>query len=89
MKKPKFTEGEWLSESAIVYIKNGPVIADCDQSDRVKDHEKEKANAYLIAAAPEMYSVLEGMLKSISDTGSVNGFECAYAERVLAKARGE
>lgn len=46
--------------------------------------ENERANAHLIAAAPEMYKVLIELRGFIPDTGMID-----YINSLLAKARGE
>jgi hypothetical protein len=46
-----------------------------------------KANAHLIAAAPELYDALERLLEALPDTGCDD--EIIAAAAALAKARGE
>ena len=67
----------------------GEMIADC-QSDNKADYERVKANAHLIAAAPEMYA----LLKMIADPKTFMGAKTdetlrTAIESVLKKARGE
>jgi hypothetical protein len=100
----KFTPGEWeISDMSgvdamdnftvcfhIGVSSTGEMIADI-QSDNKTDYERVRANAHLIAAAPEMYKII-GWL------GSVEG-QCAIltkdseivrkAHAILKKARGE
>jgi len=55
-----------------------------------RSENKMKADANLIAAAPDMYEVLERIAdKLVSDDGVVTGIDAADAVIVLRKARGE
>lgn len=81
----KFTEGPWsVSDTMSVVIHEGSrfgicKVIGCDSTD--------KANAALIAAAPEMYE----MLNNVSEILFIVG-QCKAANQVvelLAKARGE
>ena len=48
------------------------------------------ANANLIAAAPELYEALEGLMSCISETTGPNSYGALHdAMKALAKARGE
>lgn len=52
----------------------------------------ERANAYLIAAAPELYEALQACLNFMENTESELGFSLESADQAraaLAKARGE
>ena len=90
----KFTKGEWKSDYYDVKS-NGKLIADCGFSSEGCDKE-EQANAHLIAAAPDMYKLLERFLPM---DGDGNGWDFVYDEgsehmgedviALLAKARGE
>lgn len=82
----------------------GEMIADC-QSNNKADYERVKANAYLIAAAPEMYRALEDVcsdcerlsnwedLFNIGRPGGTQMPPCpckdCYVAKALKKARGE
>lgn len=75
----------------------GEMIADC-QSDKLADYERVRANAHLIAAAPEMYEMLAINRKMFEDLADVLPNEQAKdlvhdmasdIESVLGKARGE
>ena len=95
-KKPKFTPGPWLIGEdqcvdetwSIVTTSGGSIIAN------VNDRHDRKANAHLIAAAPDLYEALE-KLRSYSDAiaaGRINyrpGDHIAVADAALAKARGQ
>jgi hypothetical protein len=88
MEKPKissFTKGEWYTYPngvgcdgfAIVVTPIGRLIAP----------DEEKANAHLIAAAPEMYNVLQDIVDlRIDDECTIN---IKAIKQLLAKARGE
>ncbi len=97
MSEPRFTPGPWAAQDAreIPWAEyDWRIIHD----DKIVAHVvncyliEENANAALIAAAPEMYALLERILLdvhwdriAVSDRGSTF---CAIA-RLLAKARGE
>lgn len=81
-----YAEGKWRDG-------RGFCIADCDDTGEATDAE-ERANAYLIAAAPELYEALAAFVgvcdngtptKFIEELGSV----VPAARAALAKARGE
>lgn len=90
MIEPKFTPGQWRAGLSI-YKSQARVVA--DKGGRIADvfayeEEQAKANAALIAAAPEMY---EG-LKEIRDVMEKDGRFCRTVEaidKLLKKARGE
>ena len=60
----KFTKGSWLCDSTIVYVNDGPMIADCDHG-TIEALEQEKANAQLISVAPDMYHALSEVENAI------------------------
>ena len=90
MSETKFTPGPWRAGLSI-YKSQARVVA--DKGGRIADvfayeEEQAKANAALIAAAPEMY---EG-LKEIRDVMEKDGRFCRTVEaidKLLKKARGE
>jgi hypothetical protein len=52
--------------------------------------DEEKSNAYLIAAAPEMYALLDEVSDGLLEAGGFGNCELAKRiEALLAKARGE
>lgn len=59
----KHTKGEWITELANVMTKDR-LIANCI-GNGVSITEEDKANAKLIAAAPELLVALQGLLKTI------------------------
>ena len=92
MSEAKFTKGEWRRH----YSPNGQEYVICDgrrnggYAVASLSGSNSKANAHLIAAAPEMYAMLDAAI-SYMDGGSVEGFVYHYQEikQLLAKARGE
>ena len=104
MSKELFTQGEWV----VTYQRNNIfILSGINNSDagyivsEIRNiNEKDKSNANLIAAAPDMFEELEnlvGILQSIHEDPSVlNVYKCHYdkhdiesALKALAKARGE
>lgn len=90
MSETKFTKGEWVARTekfggmqiGLVYVDGGGFD--------ISDAPDAVANAHLIAAAPEMYAMLE-MAISLMDGDSIEDFTYQYREilELLAKARGE
>lgn len=83
MSEAKFTKGQWYVEK-----ESGMVVSTHDKTEICEYHPtgdyEFEANANLIAAAPEMYAMLE------TAVGMFSGTEFASrAEKLLAKARGE
>ena len=90
----KFTKGEWFTEdySTLLNVsaKGSGSICDVD-TDYITDEyvidptEEQRANAHLIAAAPDMYEMLYYIMK-----GEIRAY--AHEKRIkelLSKARGE
>jgi len=97
----KFTKGEWFTEdySTLLNVsaKGSGSICDVD-TDYITDEyvidptEEQRANAHLIAAAPDMYELLEGIsleARSFVDRGGKATTWLRDAESLLSKARGE
>lgn len=85
--KTRFTPGPWRADITRVYAAGRETpLAIQDWWDSPAEMEEAKANAALIAAAPEMYALLEKMLDDwMTETG-------AFADEgwaLLDKARGE
>lgn len=81
--EPKFTPGPWhIEDMWHILDKSGYMIASTSQ----RQDEEETANAQLIAAAPDMYALLEEIASY--EELHVNTFVPAIRE-LLAKARGE
>ena len=86
----KFTKGLWrvgntLSETVFA---DGCLVAECSTSEFSRDVEK--ANAALIASAPELYGALEQIAALyIDDRSSAMHKALCIANKALKKARGE
>jgi len=107
MSKPSFTPGPWENEGEdhfadMPFIRIGKGRPICDvipPIDLVDMDEESRANARLIAAAPELYDVAESAPVISKYHGSrgfdVEGFIVEYEEwmarrrAIMAKARGE
>ena len=97
MSEKKFTPGPWVVyrhlPTDVVVSKSGEcslATLDCGCGDR----KTRRANAHLIAAAPELYKALEEMSSCLSDIISGNDWGAVEeylddARAALAKARGE
>ena len=92
MSKEKFTQGEW---EAVIYA-GGHRLDVWSGDDRIYQNEsitdslEEVANAHLIAAAPDMYRMLNDIAINLKSDG--NGcFDntVGVIGKLLAKARGE
>lgn len=89
--KTKFTKGEWEIDRNNVHTGHIATIHHCLDNDWIEiwstdwplDEETQEANAYLIAAAPDMYKALESLSKG---EGLQPG---TTIENILLKARGE
>ncbi len=78
-----FTKGEWSIEHYATFINievDGVDIADVNVKGSIWS-EKELANAALIAAAPDMYAMLERLQLNVADE--------IERDELLKKARGE
>lgn len=88
MADTKFTAGPWEAEPShasmdpVICMVAGLVIS-CKDTDYNK-----KANAHLIAAAPELYESLEDVLGLITPEFEQSPM-VSFAKAALAKARGE
>ena len=74
------TTGEWM----IAGSKHGYLaeVRDCGSGDV-------KANAHLIAAAPDLYDALDSLLSAIDSCAELTPQLLRAFEKTLAKARGE
>ena len=85
MSKPKFTKGPWKWQDEeeygiVVHAEHSPIaMVIC---------EEDKANATLIAAAPDMY---EALILMCNDCTYKSAYECRVCPtgKALRKARGE
>ena len=93
MMTEKFTPGPWTKMNATDVFEgywNGRQVADC-MVDNDINYPQQKANAALIAAAPDMYEALDNLLEAWDEWG-VSSFPDPFADMAraaLAKARGE
>ena len=81
---PKFTSGKWKVEMVYgdhpIVTADGRIVADCFNNE---------ANARLIAAAPEMYEMLKGIIQSTADCPMENAGFFREARELLARIDGE
>ena len=94
MSEEKFTKGGWsvLGENVIAEWGHKIIKPLCSLDGRISPQE-DKANAHLIAAAPDMYETLKSSMVMLNafhkNTGSLGARAQAEIIRVtLAKARG-
>ena len=89
MSKAKFTKGEWeVSSCGLSVSVDGHQVARAHSGSNIPYTEPTKSNAHLIAAAPEMYCLLE-RLTSHSNCKKDIIHLLGEADSLLAKARGE
>ena len=89
MTEPKFTPAPWFITANKLNVKN--VNLDkliCFTSNETTYNESE-ANANLIAAAPDLYEALVGVLKLWDATIGSEEDAIKQARKAIAKARGE
>ena len=94
MNETKFTPGPWLFSS--YRSGNSVIVIDGKEFDvATVNYPNRDANAHLIAAAPELYEALDGLLaditeyQEINNLGGQNNHWQVKAKAALAKARGE
>jgi len=85
----KFTKGEWKVSGFRVSCKGSGYIAKALEV--FMDKSERTANANLIAAAPEMYAMLNAIETVLSGNSEYNADEINidYVRKLLSKARGE
>lgn len=96
MSDTKFTLGPWRVDPSFdrdIQTANGELEIACTNelvlTGGVKpDAEQHRANAHLIAAAPDLYEAAYGLLYSSEDESTYDHFYSAL-RAALAKARGE
>lgn len=94
MSKEKFTQGEWKVMNQTGRLDYSYMVYTGDECARTSEVES-KANADLIAAAPDMYSKLKDLSKLMAMldpyTPDLMELDCVTSEidELLAKARGE
>lgn len=107
MSEAKFTKGPWVSHGSGVSTEAfglkpdrthgygcGPTFVCClndGEYHEYTDKKEQEANAHLIAAAPELYEALDGLILVMDTTEMSKLFRADYAKAksALAKARGE
>ena len=91
MSEAKFTKGKWRVEHFV--NEKGFEIAYNDDGEVIADYVYEESDAHLIAAAPEMYNLINDLRHAISMGGLGGGINNAEVlksiDELLAKARGE
>ena len=92
MSDTKFTPGPWAwgneDWSDQWFLQPGVLIIDYDGGGPSGSDEFDAANAHLIAAAPDLYAALDGLL-GLLDAGSLYEPQAYAARAALAKARGQ
>lgn len=89
MSEPQFSPAPWYALGVTIYDASSRRIA------RVEKHywptDTKAANAHLIAAAPELYEVLDWLWDEVNKMDPTAELEDNYERiiNVLAKARGE
>ncbi len=87
MSETKFTKGGWRSSGRLVYC-GEKFIATSSITDT--EYTESESNAKLIAAAPNMYALLDEISDGLLEVGGFGNCELAKRiEALLEKARGE
>jgi hypothetical protein len=89
--------GEWFEVSGAIFPGHVGVVVETSNRDHCLDPETDRANARLIAAAPELYATLREVHKELAyflerndvDHGGELRGTIERIRRALAKARGE
>lgn len=95
--KPKHTPGPWFAEGTAVFTKQGAYYVaetEIERKSFTKRGGEARANAALIAAAPEMLEALEKMLRLVEIEYEGTHFpdvasKIDDARKAIAKAKGE
>lgn len=97
--REKWTPGPWNFDPASGWIESVPggvIITDVDITSGVDSDDQRDADAWLIAAAPDLYEALERLVNMTHDAAIARGEESMgvrmariHATAALAKARGE
>ena len=86
----KFTTGPWKIDkyNALVDSKGVRItFSNCNITTAFYDDDEYEANSKLMVTAPEMYKLLEEIMKDEFDGGSLH--RANTIKKLLAKARGE
>ena len=95
MSDTKHTQGPWRTlwgqDTMAVETADDRIVAsaDFDDDDDGIPYDECKANANLIAAAPDLLEACEWMLEHCDQGGVVGKEPCDNARAAIAKARGE
>ena len=87
--KEKFTQGDWAvsGDDCCAVFSGLELVVDCGISSL--NGGEDVSNALLIAAAPEMYRLLEEFSNMVMPTAGELYQKCDEAMLLLAKARGD
>lgn len=92
MSETEFTKGPWVAKMNAAYFDicapYAQLNSGLDERVCIGVMPDQEANAHLIAAAPEMYEMLEKIHEGIAGVGEYGEFYYD-AKDLLAKARGE
>lgn len=95
MSEAKFTKGPWIAFYPHELINSDHVSVESDDGKQIcisevykSNLDERTANANLIAAAPEMYEMLQAVNEWHILQGEIGPFQVEI-DRLLAKARGE
>lgn len=89
MKKEKFTKGPWRIEEFRDFASIMAGYTEICYIDDDLNCDKVRANARLIAAAPEMYELLELLDNYLATNGGLNDRMTTEIRKLMKKARGE
>lgn len=94
MSERKWTPGEWTEfnwgkNAGVTSMHDDTDIAICSGLDGQRSYEQAIANAYLIAAAPDLYDAVQAMVDYCNAECGSNIYPGHQANQALAKARGE
>lgn len=91
--QPKFSPGPWFASGQLIFAesKKCPIVIAAVNGLWLLTGNTFEANAALIAAAPEMYALLNNILNDLETDGSISLNDNAANDirMLLAKARGE
>ena len=93
MSELKITKGTWTADVTRVVIGKTPLFTQ-EWWDSCEEMEEAKANAFLAAAAPEMYVMLEQLVEAVKTLNAISLIKIKDkliedAANIINKARGE
>ena len=89
MSDAKFTKGVWVIKEAIAYKNQIRVKDKKGKQGKIIGNIRTRDDAYLIAAAPEMYEMLKSLSEMSSEDAKLYLENSSDVVELLAKARGE